>query len=95
MPDLEEKVYALDTRVSEVEKETSNIRLSHKYHQDRISGLEGIVDRYIERAEEDRKDLLAKVNDIVKYKWVLFGAMVMLWVTSGNNEVLKLFKVFF
>ena len=95
MPDLDEKVYSLDTRVSSIETSMSNTVLSQKFHEERLSNMETTVMKHMEDEEADRKSMEAKIDGIIKYKWILFGATIMLWLTSGNNEVLKLFKVFF
>lgn len=95
MPDLDEKVYALDTRVSNIEKDVSNTVLSQKYHEERLSTMENNVIKHMEEEESDRKAMEEKIDGIIRYKWMMFGAMVMLWLTSGNNEILKLLKVVF
>jgi len=88
MPTLEDKVYNLDTRVSLVEKEMSNVNLTQIHINETMVA-------HMESEERDRKEMKGHIADIIKYKWILFGGMVVLWLSSGNNEFLKLIKLMF
>lgn len=85
MPDLDEKVYNLDTRVSVVEKDVSSIQLNHNH-------MEKTVLDHMEKEEKDRALMEAKLDGLMRYKWILFGMAVMMWLTSGENQILQLIK---
>ena len=93
MPDLEEKVYALDTRVSEVEKDISSALLTQQFHTKKVENMEKVVVDHMMKEEHDRQIMEEKIDGLIRYKWILFGAMVMLWLTSGDNQILSLLKI--
>ena len=85
MPDLDEKVYALDTRVSIVEKDVSLVTSN-------IIHMEKTVLDHMEKEEKDREIMEGKLDGLLRYKWILFGMAVMMWLTSGENQILQLIK---
>ena len=85
MPDLDEKVYLLDTRVSTVEKELSLLS-SDQEHMGRT------VLAHMKQEEKDREIMESKLDGLMRYKWILFGAVVMMWLLSGENQILQLIK---
>jgi chromosome segregation ATPase len=90
MSSLEEKFDVLQHRIAGTEQEISNVNLKLVYHGERMESIEKAVIKHMEAEEEDRKQLESKLDNLLKYKWILFGMMIMLWLTSGDNVVLKL-----
>jgi len=86
MPDLHDKIYALDTRVSNVEKDVSFVTLN-------VNHMEKTVIDHMEKEEKDREIMDQKLDGLLRYKWILFGMMLMMWLTSGENQILSLLKL--
>jgi len=86
MPSLDDKVYALDTRVSTIEKEMNSLGINHTH-------MEKTVLDHMEKEEKDRAKMEAKLDGLMRYKWILFGMAVMMWLTSGENQILQFLKV--
>jgi len=93
MPNLEDKVYHLDTRVSEVEKDISTVLVKQQHQNRRSDDLENTVIRHMAQEEKDREVMEGKMDGLIRYKWILFGMMLMMWLTSGDNQLLQLLKV--
>lgn len=93
MPTIDDKVYSLDTRVSETEKDITAVSLHQKHLSRRMDKLDITVVNHMEKEEKDRVIMTEKLDGLMRYKWILFGAMVMLWLTSGDNHILNLLKV--
>lgn len=92
MPDIDDKVYMLDTRVSDVEKCMATLTLSHEHHTDRVDHVEDTVLKHMTKEEKDREIMEEKLDGLLRYKWILFGMAVMMWLTSGENQILQLIK---
>ena len=93
MPDLDEKVYALDTRVSHVETSVATTALQQTHHAERMNQMDKRILDHMEQEEVDRKIMEEKLDGLLRYKWILFGMMVAMWLTSGENHILQLLKV--
>lgn len=93
MPDLEEKVYLLDTRVSDVEKGLSVAKVDQLHYIEKVEDVERIIIDHMRKEESDREIMEEKIDGLIRYKWILFGAMVMLYLTSGNHQLLELIGV--
>jgi len=92
MPDLDEKIYSLDTRVSEVEKGVAAVNMEQTHYNERAARMEKTVVDHMEKEEIDRVNMEAKMDGLLRYKWILFGMMLMMWLTSGENQILQFLK---
>lgn len=90
MPELDDKVYALDTRVSHMETKCSNIEIRMGHVEGHNLEMKNTVLNHMKQEEADRKEMNAKIDNILKYKWMIMGAMILMWLSSGNNTILKL-----
>lgn len=92
MPSLDEKVYALDTRVSKVEQQISISELSVKHQGLRIDTMEDDLSKYMEHGEISRKAIVSKIDEILKYKWIILGALLTAYLISGSGPLLAILK---
>jgi len=93
VPDLDEKVYALDTRVSHVETNIATMVVEQSHHAARMDMMDKQVLDHMAQEEIDRKATDTKLDGLLKYKWILFGMAFMMWITTGENQILQLFKM--
>ena len=85
--ELHRLVHRAHERIDVIDKDTTIHRTTIEFQEKRLYNLESAMTSHMKDEEAEWQKLNLKIDNILRYKWMVIGVLGTLWVLSDSSKL--------